>query len=462
MQKIIKSNKKMKYTLLSIIFLILFMVTTISYPINTYAVTSGSGESSDNHGDTPAPGQKVNLDSYTSNEIDESANLTAGFLYYAASSDRCGVLFYVVDNDGHIVAKGVLLEKDEYNGFYADTVTKKMLGTWMSLGESTTPKIEYVEGISPVGYDDSTGWYDKGSASMNYLTSIMTTEAGEPMKIEIDGVKMLCPRWAYYVYQLEGGSEALEGLADPLCKWQVFMEPVSVNYLYTTNYFETEAENVAGNKHASEYPFSAGSPIPLGQWVDAEQTKYKPTVYMGTASRLLNESFEYVGDNRYTWKLYHTQLPFSLCLEHDEEIPSFTSAHTSCSRKVIKGVPDGSLTTLSNTADYNGMGIAIAALDISGLSLPPIHTFDTTTPGYPETPDPEKGTDGDCVITKLYYTEVLSSDGVPVETKDFHIYRMSNTTNYISIDEEEGYEIEAWRTSRRQMEKYCYCLRGTS
>ena len=39
MQKIIKGDKKIKYTLLSIIFIILFILTTISYPINTYAVT---------------------------------------------------------------------------------------------------------------------------------------------------------------------------------------------------------------------------------------------------------------------------------------------------------------------------------------------------------------------------------------------------------------------------------------
>lgn len=57
MQKIIKGDKKIKYTLLSIIFIILFILTTISYPINTYAVTGASSEASS--GDEPAIGQTL-------------------------------------------------------------------------------------------------------------------------------------------------------------------------------------------------------------------------------------------------------------------------------------------------------------------------------------------------------------------------------------------------------------------
>ena len=61
MQKIIKGDKKIKYTLLSIIFIILFILTTISYPINTYAVTGASSEASSeaSSGDEPAIGQTL-------------------------------------------------------------------------------------------------------------------------------------------------------------------------------------------------------------------------------------------------------------------------------------------------------------------------------------------------------------------------------------------------------------------
>lgn len=67
---------------------------------------------------------------------------------------------------------------------------------------------------------------------------------------------------------------------------------------------------------------------------------------------------------------------------------------------------DKSVQRLSSIAAHEG--IAIASIDITGVQIPPLHTFDgTNTPGNTEPPSPDNGTDGDCTIKKLYYTQEL-------------------------------------------------------
>ena len=103
MEKQRTRNNKISYTILCMIFSILFIFTAlfISKPISAYAAgDSGSGL-----------GQIMNLDSYSANEDDESTNEQAGYLYWAASSKRCGVLFYVVDEKGVIQTHGLVMDK---------------------------------------------------------------------------------------------------------------------------------------------------------------------------------------------------------------------------------------------------------------------------------------------------------------------------------------------------------------
>ena len=94
-------------------------------------------------------------------------------------------------------------------------------------------------------------------------------------------------------------------------------------------------------------------------------------------------------------------------------------------------------------------GIGMASIDITGFLLPPLHTFDGThTPGNTEPPSEANGTDGDCIIQKLYYTQKISTNGTILEeTTDYHPYKQANTTSYISIDTESGYEMEGWKVS---------------
>ena len=79
--------------------------------------------------------------------------------------------------------------------------------------------------------------------------------------------------------------------------------------------------------------------------------------------------------------------------------------------------------------------------------LTPIHTCNGHTPGDPEEPDPNKGTDGKCTIQKLYWTTVYDKDGNFKERKGVESKFMRGTTNYIVIDSEPGYTVRKWSTN---------------
>ena len=120
MEKQSHNKFKIKYILLSILFMILFIFTAlnISIPLTAYADT------------TTTIGQTMNLDSYSANEDDESTNEQAGYLYWAASSKRCGVMFYVVDEKGVVQTNGLIMDKagQEEFGRYTDVALGKTPG----------------------------------------------------------------------------------------------------------------------------------------------------------------------------------------------------------------------------------------------------------------------------------------------------------------------------------------------
>lgn len=112
------------------------------------------------------------------------------------------------------------------------------------------------------------------------------------------------------------------------------------------------------------------------------------------------------------------------------------------------GVPAASRTGSEATVDdIKGTGWNFAVIKVQ---VPPIHTYwePNGTPGDTEPPSDDSGTSGPCVIRKLYYTEKIASDGTIIEeATDYHWFERSNTTAYISIDAEEGYEIDGWKAS---------------
>lgn len=256
---------------------------------------------------------------------------------------------------------------------------------------------------------------------------------------------MDCPRWAYLVGQ-QSGSTVLDELSKPDTEWHIFVEPVSVGYMYTDDTFSEETANAVHkkDKDGNNINFAAGSPKPVGTY-NADGS-FSPKVFGGTASVLLRYSVHIEDTGRYRYKFYETQLPFSLCLDHDIDSYTYTGGSSSVLVPVTKC--DKSVQRLSSINPHEG--IAIASIDITGFQIPPIHTYDESkgTPGNTETPSPDKATDGDCTIKKLYYTQELASDGtILTEAKDYHPYTQTSTTAYISIDTESEYEIEGWKAS---------------
>ena len=405
---------------------------------------------------TTTIGQTMNLDSYSANEDDESTNEQAGYLYWAASSRRCGVMFYVVDEKGVVQTNGLIMDKagQEEFGRYtdvalgktpgirgADATAKRVGGAILGAGVgSATTSIYWRDNISPVAY--SGGWQANGSNSMTYLMEQATYSNGTPVKLEIKGQEMPCPNWAYFVLISGGGTRALEQLAKPDTKWSVIIEPVSVNYMYTNNTFANDTEDATG------MPWTAGSPMPVGA---TNEDGWSPIAYIGTGYRLIDVSDNAAGQEgggRYTYKLYNKQLPFSLCLSEDIEVASYVGGGFGA-KATYKGLTS-SVYRIGSAREIGSEGIAMASIDISGFALPPLHTFDESkgTPGNTETPSEDNGTSGECTIKKLYYTQELSSDGtILTEAKDYHPYTQTSTTAYISIDTESDYEIEGWKTS---------------
>lgn len=442
MEKQSASSIRKVYFLVGLLFTILFIFTAlfISQPISAYAA-GDSGTSL---------GQIMNLDSYSANEDDESTNEQAGYLYWAASSKRCGVMFYVVDEKGVVQTNGLIMDRagrDEF-GYYtnaalgsvkgirgADTTGKRVGGSILGAGVgSATTSIYWRDNISPVAY--SGGWQANGSNSMAYLME----DSGVTKLIK--GKSLDLPNWAYFVLISGGGTRALEQLAQPDAKWNVIIEPVSVNYMYTNNTFANDTID------ATKMKWTAGSPMPVGA---TNEDGWSPIAYIGTGYRLIDVSDNAAGQEgggRYTYKLYNKQLPFSLCLSEDIEVAVYAGGATGAKYKYT-GLTS-SVYRIGSARELGHEGIAMASIDITGFQIPPIHTYDETkgTPGNTETPSEENGTSGECIIQKLYYTQKISTDGTILEeATDYRPYKQTSTTAYISIDTESEYEIEGWKAA---------------
>lgn len=415
----------------AIVVFVFFIAIFMFKPLQAYA------------DDDVSIGQVMNLSSYSSNETDESSNEQASYLYWAASGERSGIMLYVVDERGATQCKAILMEqagRDKYNDYIKIGLGgKKGIAAYRHLGPKTSVSLgdigtyKYVQGITPVTYTN--GWQATGSQSMAYLMQ----DSGR--KIKIKGCEMPLPRWASYVLDTgASGTKALEGLAKPDTKWHAIVEPVSINYMYSNNTFANDTVDATG------MTWHAGDPMPDGA---TNNNGWYPRVHFGTAYQLLGESNRVggAGGGEYTYKFYNTQLPYSLCLEHDLEVPTFNGTSTGGSKMVYPAV-SSTVHRIGSSSEIVSDGVAIASIDITGFSLPPIHTYGGSTPGNTENPDPPK--DGKCTIKKLYYTEVLNPDGTIAEAeKDKHKFSRSKTTNYISVDNESGYVLEGWKASSK-------------
>ena len=434
MKKIFTSNSKLKCSLLSILFSILFIFTAlnISNPITVYADANSILQSASN-------GKNVN-----GTEVDSTS--TANYLFWAASSERTGILFYIVDNTGGLYGSKKILIMDDPTIYYRasskDGFTPRLnnaAGT--EIGDSNLIRLTTPSGYStkPVTYSD--GWHATGN--VNTLLNSTTTLRGEEV-----------PYWFYYACLLIDSDSTDIVMHDILAsdsRWAIVAEPVSIQYIYSNSTYNTSGTDTLGHE------YSAGDPLPAGSNPDSSDAT--PYIFCGTAKRLAQAQtstmwFDYSSPNpddggTYTYKFLNMALPWSMCLEHDQALAMWTGGNDygACMTWIA---PTGNGERLSSwhqvaTMDY---ATGIYFIDVSAMK-PPIHTYyePNGTPGNTEPPSPDNATDGDCTIKKLYYTEKLNADGtVETEATDYHYYTQTLTTSYISIDTEEGYELEGWKT----------------
>lgn len=419
----------------AIVVFVFFIAIFMFKPLKAYA------------DDDVSIGQVMNLSSYSSNETDESSNEQASYLYWAASGERSGIMLYVVDEKGLTLCKTIIMEEAgtiKYGDYIKTGLggTKgikglKHLDSKTSIAVGVREVYEYASGVTPVTYTG--GWQATGSQSMAYLMQI-AKNGGKTVRINIKGYEMDCPNWALYVMGTDNGSIALESLAKPDTQWRAVVEPVSINYMYSNNTFANDTVDATGKE------WHAGDPMPDGA---TNNNYWKPIVHFGTAYELIGQSNKIggTGGGEYTYKFYNTQLPYSLCLDHDLELPVHNGLGTVTTKIVLPAV-SSTVHRIQTQHEILRDGVALAAIDITGFSLPPIHTYGGSTPGNTENPDPPK--DGKCTIKKLYYTEVLNPDGTIAEAeKDKHKFSRSKTTNYISVDNESGYVLEGWKASSK-------------
>jgi hypothetical protein len=450
------SNSKIKNLFLIILLSILFTITAISLQHPTVAHATEINAT-------------VNSKQFDSNETDESANDTAGYLYWAASSQRSGIAIYVSDNTGDIKWCKSYYDKSykiEYSKDYAGLSTSggyetravaSAVSTCATKQQDIT-SYTYLADASTVYYDN--GWKSRGSEVADWLVSAKDYN-GATTVIRVGGQEYTYQNWMDLIIQDIGGNgfcdiiKPLVESVDSTTQWHVFFEPISVDYLYTDALFETEETDGYGNV------YQAGSPIPTRREVDG---KWYPITYRCCSKQFLSYINRKInadtGYGQYTYKFYNRQLPYSLCLEQDVVFASTNNnGNETTLYAVSRPLTDGLILTTHdskwNTSyGFTKEGIGIASIDLS-MFKSPLDTYwePNGSPGDPEPTDDTKT--GECIIIKHYYDvkKTYKSDGTTLKTATYTEVATKTeeqTTNYINVDDEasvNGYALKQWATS---------------
>lgn len=430
--KIIASNLKISHAILCILFSILFIFT--AFPTTTQARPAdfdGTAEScmkwdSTRHmwvydapmGESGLDG--INIPDTSINGADTVGSLAPTYTYWAGDSNRCGVICYVIDLTTNkmdrtytpfIMAKNYL---DSNNDNWQNMVNTAKFP--LRTGDTVTysgVNVNFVESIAPVFWSGDS-WSSNESAVEADLLSEDATYQYKMLKYwkNFGGVSMT---------QLQ---ELAQKVSDQ--KATLAFETVSAQSFFSSTDPDSREQIQGSNSQQGGFSITT-SVAHHGEVMRCFTTEY------GFAQHYKSKGITGLEGSTLNWKWFQATAGSMILQESVAGI----------------NVPDGNVSIgsiSSSEASIQNNGYAIIMLKVS---LPPLHTFDgTNTPGNTEPPSPDNGTDGDCTIKKLYYTQELSSDGTIItEAKDYHPYTQTSTTAYISIDTESGYEIEGWKTS---------------
>ena len=413
MEKQSASNSKIKYFLLGILFSILFIFTALNIPtpITAYAEDEG-GEDMDLGDGSVSWGGSVDAEGMDYVYI-------PGKIYWGGSDTRTGLLFYCVDTEtGEIIENTI---KILYNSNLDNNGDR-----WIS-------QVNAHYGSTRVGGKTTYNIQAKLDTSIPNTGAWENTD-GSPIKAWLEGDSGATlpngdslPVYAQLVNDYCGGQPVLEKVINQ--EYTVCFEGMYGMAIYTRKDGLDVARSYGAYYARNNYP----------NITDEEKLAELSIIKYFTTLRCLSQVYNNIrvditqryGDNgtaNYKW-VQSSSRYFRTAEEHFG-IPAASSAGTEITAEEIK---------------TTGWNFAVLT-----MNLPPIHTYDESkgTPGNTETPSPDNGTDGDCTIKKLYYTQKISSDGTILEeATDYNWFEQSGTTAYISIDAEEGYEIEGWKAS---------------
>lgn len=430
--KIIASNSKIKYFLLSILFSISFIFT--AFPTTAQARPAdfdGTAEScmkwdSTRHmwiydapmGESGLDG--INIPDTSINGADTVGSLAPTYTYWAGDSNRCGVICYVIDLTTNkmdrtytpfIMAKCAL---DSNNDNWQNMVNTAKFP--LRTGDIVTysgVSVNFVESIAPVFWSG-----DSWSSNESAVEADLLSEDPDYQ------YKMLYYWKIYSPLSMTQLQELAKKVSDQ--KATLAFETVSAQSFFSSTDPDSREQIQGSNSQQGGFSITT-SVAHHGEVMRCFTTEY------GFAQHYKSKGITGLEGSTLNWKWFQATAGSMILQESAAGI----------------NVPDGNVSIgsiSSSEASIQNNGYAIIMLKVS---LPPLHTFDgTNTPGNTEPPSPDNGTDGDCTIKKLYYTQELASDGTIItEAKDYHPYTQTSTTAYISIDTESGYEIEGWKTS---------------
>lgn len=443
MEKQSAGSIRKTHFLVGMLFTILFIFTTLNIPIIANAaptalegVDAGAdlvwdsakhrwvfdapyGESDEDGIDIPE-----NIGNDIINGTKTLGAVAPSYTYWAGDSHRCGVICYVIDittNTRDTTYTPFILVNNSVDSNTEDwakmvNVEKFFLRTGETLHLTQTKGVFQEKDIAPVLYSGD-GWSSNGTG----VESILLTEDSS-YKYRM-----------FRYWSIRGGlsTDQINQLAQDLSngKKALAWETVSAQSLFTSSSPDSHATlRGIGSSYGDFARVGDTSVNRDGLPVKAFTTEY------GFAKWVNKQGLSGLSGSTLNWKWFQATAG-SMILEEDEAGIIKPTGNTTI----------GTITASEAATITNGYGILITK-----ITLPPIHTYDSSkgTPGNTETPSPDNGTDGDCTIKKLYYTQELASDGTIItEAKDYHPYTQTSTTAYISIDTESGYEIEGWKTS---------------
>lgn len=429
------SNHKISRTIICMIFSILFIFT--AFPTTTQARPAdfdGTAEScmkwdSTKHKwvyDSPMgeSGQDgISIPDTAINGTDTVGSLAPTYTYWAGDSNRCGVICYVIDLSTNKIDRTYTpfimvksLEDSNLDPWQGMVNTARFpLRTGDIVTYSDVKARTYaVESIAPVFWSGDSWSSNEAAVEADLLTEDATYQ-----------YKML-----KYWKNLGGISMSqLQELAQKVSEQKVTLafETVSAQSFFSSTDPDSKEQMQGCNSQQGGFSVTT-STVHSGEVIRCFTTEY------GFAQHYSSKGITGLEGSTLNWKWFQATAGSMILQESTAGI----------------NVPEGNVSIgsiSSSEASIQNNGYAIIMLKVS---LPPIHTYDSSkgTPGNTQTPDPNDGTDGDCTIKKLYYTQELSTDGtILTEAKDYHPYTQTSTTAYISIDTESEYEIEGWKTS---------------